>query len=209
MCLDKLVCNAHCAQGVWLFFLLLSNLCILKHLNGHVYAVVNHVKFLCKQTWGTEKYFRCSYYNSEGCNAHFIATKVHSTETGFVEWKAQNLDNAVNHKHENAHTEHVLDEAKEVLKKILLKEAVDKRIKNIYFQFVEDYAKTLDKEDKAIFEDKFPTYKTLVRTLRRWRNERIPKGPTKQTEVNTKIAIFFNDNDEYLVIGDNTDELGK
>ena len=68
-------------------------------------AVVNHVKFLCPYTHvkGTEKYFRCSYYNSEGCNANFTATKVHSTETGFVEWEPQNLDNAVNHKHENAH----------------------------------------------------------------------------------------------------------
>ena len=47
----------------------------------------------------------------------------------------------------NAHTEHVLDEAKIELKTILLKAALDKRIKDIYFQFVEDYANTLKKED--------------------------------------------------------------
>ena len=82
-------------------------------------------------------------------------------------------------------------------------------MKDIYFDFISEYRKTLEPSEMNIFDKHFPTYYVLRLTMWRWKKEVLPKGPLKQSDLDVKMKFFFNDNGEHIVLGDDTDEFGR
>ena len=97
-------------------------------------AIVNGVRFYCVLTDKDtgKKYFRCSFYHSENCTARFQAMKIDNDK-----WEATDLKNATWHIHENATTEDIILKAKLALKQEVLDSAINKRRKDIYFDFIQ------------------------------------------------------------------------
>ena len=71
------------------------------------------------------------------------------------------------------------------------------------------YANSLEDQEKAIFEDSFPTYKRIRATMWRWQKEIIPKAPIQQVDLDILTQFFYSEGGDSLVLGDNTDEFGN
>ena len=63
-------------------------------------------------------------------------------------WEATDLKNATWHIHENATTEDMILKAKTALKQEVLDSAINKRRKDIYFDFILKFSKTLGEKEK-------------------------------------------------------------
>ena len=176
-----------------------------------IHAVVDGVKFYLNHTDKTKEkgYFRCSYYESDRCPARFQAKKVVDIGTETDEWEAQNLASATQHNHQNAKSEAIVAKAKSALRLKVLESPVNKRNKDIYFEFILKYANSLEDQEKAIFEDSFPTYKRIRATMWRWQKEIIPKAPIQQVDLDILTQFFYSEGGDSLVLGDNTDEFGN
>ena len=174
-----------------------------------VQALVNNVKFYCNRTVqdGQMKIFRCSYYDSEQCKCRFTATRVDSDTD--AEWEVEDLGNATNHFHETAKIETLIAKAKVKLQEHTIGSPVEKRMKDIYFDFITEYRKTLEPSEMKLFDQHFPTYYVLRLTMWRWKKEVIPKAPLQQSDLDVMMKFFFNDEGEHIVLGDDTDEFGK
>ena len=174
-----------------------------------VQALVNNVKFYCNRTLqdGQMKIFRCSYYDSEQCKCRFTATRVDSDTD--AEWEVEDLGNATNHFHESAKIETLIAKAKVKLQQLTISSPVEKRMKDIYFDFISEYRKTLEPSEMNMFDQHFPTYYVLRLTMWRWKKEVIPKSPLQQSDLDVMMKFFFNDDGEHIVLGDDTDEFGK
>ena len=176
-----------------------------------LHAVVDGVKFYLNHTDKTKEkgYFRCSYYESEKCPARFQAKKVVDIGTENDEWQAENLTSATQHNHQNAKLEAIVAKAKSALRLKVLESPVNKRNKDIYFEFILKYANSLEDEENARFEDYFPTYKRIRATMWRWKKEIIPKAPIQQVDLDILTQFFYSEGGDSLVLGDNTDEHGN
>ena len=174
-----------------------------------VQALVNNVKFYCNRTVqdGQMKIFRCSYYDSEQCKCRFTATRIDSDSD--AEWEVEDIGNATNHVHESANIEALVAKAKVKLQQHTIDSPMEKRMKDIYFDFISDYRKTLEPSEMNMFDQHFPTYYVLRLTMWRWKKEVIPKAPLQQSDLDVMMKFFFNDNGEHIVLGDDTDEFGK
>ena len=164
---------------------------------------MNGVRFYCVLTDKDtgKKYFRCSFYHSENCTARFQAMKIDNDKG-----EATDLKNATWHIHENATTEDMILKAKLALKQEVLDSAINKRRKDIYFDFILKYSKTLGEKEKNLFEEKFPAYKRIKLTMWRWQKEILPKAPDSQANLDILTEFYFSDGGDHLVLGDTTDE---
>lgn len=171
-----------------------------------LHTFVNGIRFNCAKTDKKtgNKYFRCSFYNSENCSANFHATKSNAND-----WAANDLNNATCHVHENATSEHMIANAKTALKQEVHESEINKRRKDIYYEFFDKYSKSLGEKEKLIFEDKFPTYKRIKLTMWRWQKEILPRAPRCQKDLDTLTSFFYSDDGDHLVLGDHTDEFGN
>ena len=169
-------------------------------------AVVNGVKFYCKRTdiISGNKWFRCSFYNTEGCKATFRAIKTDEVNQQ-LPWKPDLLENALNHEHPCAPDESVIEIAKRKLKKLVLASQLDSRLKDIYYDFIESYGTSLGQKERIAFDQSFPMYKKIRKTMDRWKKEVIPLAPKSQAEVDTNNKVFFSANGEHLLLGDHVD----
>ena len=123
-----------------------------------VQALVNNVKFYCNRTVqdGQMKIFRCSYYDSEQCKCRFTATRIDSDSD--AEWEVEDIGNATNHVHESANIEALVAKAKVKLRQHTIDSPMEKRMKDIYFDFISEYRKTLEPSEMNMFDQHFPTY---------------------------------------------------
>ena len=169
-------------------------------------ATVDGWKFYCYRTDKVtgKKSFRCAFYNTQGCTASFKASKCDSsfTEHHFTK-------DSFSHSHEKNTEEDIMEIAKMELKKHVKGAPFDQRLKDLYYQFVLEYEKTLSGGSRQTFLDHFPVYNKMKKTLYRWRGEVLPLTPHFQVDLDIENPVFYNDDGEHLVIGDDTDEHGK
>ena len=195
--------NEEQTENVEVYFLRL-----MKRVKGKesLQAVVNGVKFNCYRTdiISGHKWFRCSFYNSEGCKANFRAIKTDEPNQQ-IPWRPDVLENAINHDHPDAPDESVIELAKRELKRKVLSSRLDSRLKDIYYDFIETHGTSLKEEKRIVFEKSFPMYKKLRRTMDRWKREVIPIAPKSQTDIDTNNEVFFSATGEHLLLGDHVD----
>ena len=173
------------------------------------HAMLESVKFYHFKNCEDYRMFRCSYYESEGCNAQFKANKI--IKDGHEELEMSEYNDHEKHNHQDAHIAEVVDKGKQRLKEKLLKSKIGERKKDIYYEFVKEYPKQLAGEgmDVDTFKEHFPTFKVLRQSMWRWQKEILPKAPLTQADVQTNLEYFFSEDGQHLVIGDESDENGK
>ena len=85
----------------------------------------------------------------------------------------------------------------------------DQRLKDLYYEFVLEYEKTVNGRSRQTFHDNFPVYNKMKKTLYRWRGEVLPLSPHFQVDLDIENPVFYNGDREHLVTGDDTDEYGN
>ena len=171
------------------------------------HAMLDSVKFYHFRNCDDYRVYRCSYYESEGCNASFKAYKV--KKDGSEQLKMGDFKNHEKHVHADDVNAEVIEKGKEKLKEKLLKAKLVERKKDVYYEFIEEYPKMLPDEEMKIFKQHFPTFKVLRQSMWRWQKEVLPRAPLTQKDLDEKLEYFFSDKGKHLVLGDEIDENEK
>ena len=156
----------------------------------------------CLQCWVEGAKFTQSHINKDNislrCSVKGCGASVFCVVDGINSYNTVRVN--IIHNHDVDVSLEIIENAKEELKSIVQQQCTV-TIKNAYDLFVVDYPSTLSGSQKNLFLEKFPSFKTLVRTMQRWKSEVRPPAPLSQSDVG------FNDMKN--IVGDSIDLNGK